>query len=143
MPNASARSATAMPMPPSPTIPTVLPSTESSGGFGKFQCFGGSCRNTSGKRLARARIAASTHSAIGTALGAACAGDGAAGVDGRRHLVDAGPGELHPPHAGGVDPAQDLVPAPVAAEEGIGAQAGRRIVVVDHHELDVGMGVDG
>ena len=68
MPNASARSATAMPMPPSPTIATVLPPTESSGGFGKFQYFGGSCRNTSGKRLARARIAASTHSAIGTAL---------------------------------------------------------------------------
>ena len=41
---------------------------ESSGGRGKFQCFGGSCSHVCGMRFAHASIAAITHSEIGIAL---------------------------------------------------------------------------
>ena len=114
------------PIPPRPTMPTVLPATESSGGIGKFQYFGGSCTNTSGNRLARARIAAMTHSAIGIAAAPRARHD-AAVVDRIGHLVDAGSRELHPAHAGSVEPAEDLVPAHVATEEDVGLQPVRRI----------------
>ena len=63
-----------------------------------------------------------THSAIGTALAPRGARDDAAVVDRIGHLVDAGSRQLHPAHAGRIEPAEDLVPTHVAAEEHVGLQ---------------------
>ena len=68
MSNESARRAMAVPMPPRPTSASVLSATESSGGRGKFQCFGGSCNHVCGIFFAHASTAAMTHSEIGCAL---------------------------------------------------------------------------
>ncbi len=65
MPNGSARSAVASPMPPSPTSPSVRVFNQPSGA--KFQCSGGSWIHVSGSRFSNASIAASTNSAIGMA----------------------------------------------------------------------------
>ena len=66
------------------------------------------------------------------------AGDDPAVEDRARHLVDAGTRRLHPAHTGRVDPARDLVPREVAAEEHVGREPGRRITAGELDHLDVG-----
>ena len=65
MPNASARSAIATPMPPSPTSPSVRVFNHPNGA--KFQCSGGSSSHVSGRCFSKASMPASTNSAIGIA----------------------------------------------------------------------------
>ena len=75
-------------------------------------------------RFAHARIAAITHSEIGTALAPRAhvtirSSSNTAGAT----LSTPVPDELHPAHAGRVEPGDDLVPAEIAAEEHVGLRA--------------------
>ena len=76
-------------------------------------------------RLAHASTAAITHSEIGTALAPRAHVTVRPVEDRSWHIVDTGARELHPPHAAGVEPAHDVVPPHVAAEEHVGLQARR------------------
>ena len=71
MPKGSARSATAVPMPPKPNSANVVPSSVPSGLGGKFHRSGASVTHASGRRFSNASMQASTHSEMGTALEAA------------------------------------------------------------------------
>ncbi len=69
MPKGNARCATARPMPPIPTSPSVRPwSPPSPPKRAMFQTSGGSWIHTSGSRFSAASITPSTHSAMGMAL---------------------------------------------------------------------------
>ena len=115
------------------------PAQRSSVGIGKFQYFGGSCRNVSGNRFAHARIAAITHSEIGTALAprAHVTVRPAANTVGGTPSIPV-PVSCTQLHAGRVDPPHDVVPAEVAAVERVGVQARGRIAARVLDELDIG-----
>ena len=68
-----------------------------------------------------------THSEIGTALAPRAHVTIRPSKIARGTLSTPVPESLHPPHAGRVEPARDLVPAEVAAEERVGREPGGRI----------------
>ncbi len=114
---------------------------ESSAGFGKFQCLGGSSSHVCGIRFAHASTAAITHSEIGNALAPRAQVTMRPLVDRGRDLVDTRTRGLHPAHSGRVDPTDDVVPGEVPAEEHVGNESGGRVAAGELDHLDVGMGL--
>ena len=94
MPNGSARCATATPMPPKPTIPSVRPSRPPR--RSKFQCSGGSWSHDVGEPLLEREHRPEHELGDRHCARAAGARDDAAGGSPARDLVDAGAAQLHP-----------------------------------------------
>ena len=68
MSKASARWASAVPIPPRPSMASFAPCSVPNPGEGMFQCFGGSVTNEPGMRFTNESMQAMTHSAMGMAL---------------------------------------------------------------------------